>query len=144
MFSDSEILAAKARLKDGANGAQGKLSGSDIDSLIGAFRQVLGPLEDAYSFNLQSTLESLDDTTNDKERAAKMAAGLIRLIDQDFDVSTLDTTIVDDANTQRRLFIISMIGLIWKLPAELSQLSAQYQAWASRGRTGSIPMITVR
>jgi hypothetical protein len=54
MLTDAEIISAASRL------TAGKLSGSDVDSLVSSFRLVLGPLEDSYGFTLVADLEALE------------------------------------------------------------------------------------
>lgn len=113
MLTDAEILSANTRL------TAGKLSGSDVDSLVSAFRLVLGPLEDKYEYNLQDDLEALDDTANTRKKAAKLATCHLRLIDEDFGVSILTSGLENDDTLQRRLFTIYALSILYKIPQEL-------------------------
>lgn len=114
MLTDAEITAAATRL------TTGKLSGSDVDSLVSTFRLLLGPLEDTYKFDLVGDLEALDDTANTRKKAAKMAACLIRLIDEDFGVSNLNGSFENSDDEQRRLFTIYALSIMYKIPLELA------------------------
>lgn len=115
MLTDAEITAAgTARL------TAGKLSGSDVDSLVSTFRLLLGPLEDTYEMDLVGDLEALDDTANDRKKAAKMAACLVRLINEDFGVATLTDGLDNSDDDQRRLFTIYALSILYKIPVELA------------------------
>lgn len=113
MLTDVEIVSARSRL------TAGKLSGSDVDSLVSVFRLVLGPLEDAYKFNLLEDLEALDDTSNTRDKAAKLAACHLRLVNEDFGVAILSSGLENSDDEQRRLFIIYALSILYKLPIEL-------------------------
>lgn len=114
MLTDAEITTAGA-----ARLITGKLSGSDVDSLISVFRLLLGPLEDLYEMGLISDLEALDDTLDTRKKAAKMAACHLRLVNEDFGVSNLAGDFENSDNDQRRLFTIYALSILYKVPAEL-------------------------
>lgn len=121
MLSDTEIQdgsAADIRL------VNDKLTGSDVDDLVSAFRSVLGTLETKYSrFNdMSGDLESLDDSVNTRKLARKMAAYLLRLKNEDFGVATIQSTILNSDEEQRKLFIVSALGLLYEIPDELAYL----------------------
>lgn len=121
MLTDAEITSAASRLVAGTAGSHGKLSESDVDSLVSIFRLVLGPLEDQYGYDLYADLEALDDTENTKKKAAKLAACLLRLIDEDFGVARIVKGIENDDEDQRRLFTIYALSILYKIPVELSE-----------------------
>lgn len=117
MLSDQEIqAAATARL------ITGKLTGSDVDDLVSAFRLVLGPLEETLELDLRGDLESLDDTSDTRKKAAKMAACVIRLQNEDFGVASLTGELENSDHEQRRLFTIYALGLLYVLPIELTYM----------------------
>src|ERR1035437_8236182 len=113
MLTDTEITAGNSRL------TAGKLSGSDVDSLVSTFRLLLGPLEDLYQMDLITDLEALNDTSNTRKKAAKLAACLIRLIAEDFGVSNFTGSYENSDYDQRRLFTIYALSILYKVPAEL-------------------------
>jgi hypothetical protein len=138
MLTDTEITAGTARL------TAGKLSGSDVDSLVSTFRLLLGPLEDTYDMNLVEDLEALDDTTNTRKKAAKMAACLIRLIAEDFGVSYLTGGFENSDYDQRRLFTIYALSILYKIPPELMDSETFNQAMvAARRFSSSVPITFV-
>lgn len=141
MFSDSEIAdgsAAQLRL------SSGKLTDSDVSDIVGWFRTVLGPIETRDKMELKETLQSLDDSANDKKLAVKMAAGLIRLKNEDFGVSILQSDLENSDEEQRRLFIIAMMSLLWKLPAELAYFDPLTKSYMMFRRTTSTARLVTR
>lgn len=122
-FSDSQITAGAARLQ------AGKLTPKDVDSLVSALRWLVGNLETRYSFKFEADLSALDDAGNDRARAAKCAAALVRLEELEFS----DTAIVPMFGTnggtmdysEKRDAISILIGvftLFYPLPPELSNI----------------------
>jgi len=138
MLTDDEITAAAARL------TAGKLSGMDVDSMVQNFRILLGPLESTNNYQLQSTLEALDDTLDTRQRAAKVAACLVRLIDSDFGVDLLQSTLVSSDKDQRFLYTLFAFSLFWPIPAELMDDEA-YQKFLilSRSISSSVQVTIV-
>ncbi|MGB4824928.1 MAG: hypothetical protein WBP82_08505 [Leuconostoc mesenteroides] len=141
MLSDAEIAdgsAAATRL------SSGKLTLSDVDELVSAFRTVLGSLEEKYVrfHDLVSDIEALDDTTDARKKARKMAACLIRLKNEDFGVATI-LSIDNSDEEQRKLFIVFALGLLYKIPDELSYLSSYAISILGRKTSSSVKLITV-
>lgn len=136
MLTDAEITAAASRLESG------KLSGSDVDSLVSTFRLLLGPLEDTYEFNLVDDLEALDDTGNTRAKAAKLAACLLRLINEDFGVATITQGIDNSDEEQRKLFTIYALSILYKIPVELMDADTFNQTLRAARRTSSSVEIT--
>jgi hypothetical protein len=140
MLTDAEITSAVDRLTNG------KLSGSDVDELVSAFRLVLGSLEDKYERfnNLVSDLEAVDDTANDRKRAAKLAAIVLRLKGEDFGVSDLVGELENSDTEQRRLFTVYGISILWKVPDELAYLLDQVRMYTlTRTYSASVPVTYV-
>jgi hypothetical protein len=140
MLTDAEITSAASRL------VNGKLTGSDVDELVSAFRLVLGPLEDTYAqFNNMATqLEAVDDTLNDRKRAAKLAAVVLRLKEEDFGVSDLVGELVNSDKEQRKLYSVYGISILWKVPAELAYLLDQVKVYTLiRTYSSSVPVTFV-
>lgn len=138
MLSDAEIIAAKTRLKNN------KLDLSDVDSLVSAFRSVLGSLENTYKFKLQENLEALDDSApNARGLAAKYAAIHLRLVNEDFGVSILESGLENDDTEQRRIFIIFALGLMWKIPGELSYSNVPGGTANNKVTSSSVRLVTV-
>lgn len=123
MLSDSEINYQKdpdtTRLNV-VDGVVTTLKYSDVDTLVGAFRTVLGSIEQRDNMELQETLEALDDSAaGARDKAAKMAALVVRLQTEDFGVSILTEGMTNSDNDQRNLYIIYGISELWPLPDEL-------------------------
>jgi hypothetical protein len=115
MLSDAEITAAASRL------VSNKLSLKDVDTLVAAFRTILGGLEVRDNMNLVSTLEALDDTgASSRSKAAKMAAVVVRLQGEDFGVANITQGIRNSDEDQRNLFLIYAISELYTLPTELA------------------------
>lgn len=137
MLTDAEITAAgTARL------ASGKLSGSDVDSLVSTFRLLLGPLEDVYEMDLVGDLEALDDTGNTRKKAAKLAACLVRLINEDFGVSNLTGGFENSDDEQRRLFTIYALSILYKIPVELMDAEIFTKVMIAARRTSQSVKVT--
>jgi hypothetical protein len=119
MLTDAEIISAASRL------TAGKLSGSDVDSLVSSFRLVLGPLED-------------------RKKAAKMAACHLRLVNEDFGVSNLRGSFENSDDEQRRLFIIYALSILYPIPIELmdEETFSQYMRSATKFAS-SVPVTIV-
>lgn len=140
MLTDAEITDAASRLQSG------KLTGSDVDELVSAFRLVLGSLEDKYERfnNLVTDLEAVDDTGNDRQKAAKLAAIVLRLKGEDFGVSELLGDFVNSDAEQRRLFTVYGISILWKVPDELAYLLDQVRSFnLTRTYSASVPITFV-
>lgn len=113
MLSDANIAAGEARLETG------KLSPVDMRRMVSSLRLLLGPLESKYSLDLKTSLTALDDTTDTEKKAAQMAACLILLMAEEFDVDKLDTELQSDADDQRRIYQIYALSLLMEIPEEL-------------------------
>ncbi len=113
MLSDAEVTAAALTLVDG------KLTQKQVNKLVSSFRLLLGPLEVAGDYSLESDLKALDDSGGVDDKAAQMNACLIRLINEDFGVATLDSTLVNSDTEQRELFTLYAFSLMYPIPAEL-------------------------
>lgn len=135
MLTDAEITSAITRLEDG------KLSGSDVDSLVSTFRLLLGPLEDVYEMDLVGDLEALDDTGNTRNKAAKLAACHLRLVEEDFGVSNLRGSFENSDDEQRRLFTIYALSILYKIPVELMDAETFTKVMtAARRYSSSVPI----
>lgn len=137
MLTDAEITAAASRLNTG------KLTESDVDSLVSAFRLLLGPLEVTYNYDLVTDLEALDDTANTRKKAAKLAAILIRLQAEDFGVASLLGDFENLDSEQRRLLIAYGFTILYTLPAELAYLDLISRAMIGRVNSSSVPITFV-
>ncbi len=137
MLTDAEITIAAGRLDTG------KLSLSDVDSLISSFRLLLGPLEDTYGYELATDLEAVDDTGNTRKRAAKLAAVLIRLQFEDFGVSDLVGELENSDASQRRLLIAYGFSILYRLPIELAYLDLISRTLIGKIYSSSIPITYV-
>lgn len=118
MLTDAQIAAAASRL-DG-----NKLTQVDIDSIIQNFRLLVGSLETTYSWNFQADLEALDDSDN-RKRAAKMAACLLLLIDDAFNVISLTgkNGAALSFEEERRVITLFAFNLLYKTPVELTEVA---------------------
>lgn len=139
MVSDEEVtLAGTARL------INGKLTLTDVDSLVSTFRLLLGPLETTGNYNLEADLISLDDTGNDRKRAAKMAACLVRLINEDFGVADLTGELQNSDEEQRNLFTLFAFSILYPIPAELLYRDLYMKFSLVRRYSQSVRINTVR
>lgn len=120
-LSAEQITAGQERLVGYINGTNsGTLSVSDRDQLLQSFRLLVGPLETENNYQFELDLVNVNDADG-RLRAAKLAAYLVLLIDQDFDVDQLDSTIKSNGYDQRRLFAIAAFSILYKIPAELME-----------------------
>jgi len=137
MLNDTRISAGDDRLEDG------KLTLSDVDNMASAFRLLVGPLETVYNYKFVSDLEALDDTVNDRQKAAKIAGVLIVLNTEDFDTDKLDGDYKSDANIYRELLIIYAFSILYPIPTELMSNEAYKRYLLKPASTSSFRRITV-
>jgi hypothetical protein len=130
MLSDARMSAGRARIDPSTK----KIRPDDVRKMVTSLRILLGPLEKKYDFKLYDLITALNDTSDVEEKAAQMAACLLALMDEDFDVDTLDTELVSNANDQRRIFQIYALGLIAEIPEELMDPEA-YRKYSSNVTT---------
>lgn len=140
MLSDAEINFQKdpdtTRLNVVSN-VPTTLTYEDVDTLVAAFRTVLGSIEKRDNMKLQETLEAIDDSSiNSRGKAAKMAAIVLRLQNEDFGVALITDGITNSDEDQRKLFIIYAISELWQIPDELVYLE-DYIKVAKLGRKTS-------
>lgn len=137
MLNDARISAGDDRLEDG------KLSPSDVDNMTSAFRLLVGPLETVYNYQFVSSLEALDDSTNERQKAAKVAGVLAILNSEDFDTDKLDGDYKSDANVYRELLIIYAFSIIYPIPIELVSNGTYKRYLLKSATTSSFRRITV-
>lgn len=115
MLSDTQITAGQDRLSGG------KLTPTDVDSLIANFRLLVGSLESQYGWDFETDLTVLDDT---RSKASKMAAILLLLISDGFSVLELTgkNNVAISKTDQRKLTILYAFSLLYKIPVELTEL----------------------
>lgn len=118
MISADDIAIGQARLDNG------KLTFDDVDSLISVFRILCGPLESDKKYKFEEDLTAIDDTGNTRNKAAKLAGTLARVIDEDFGVDQLRTSLWSNDNDQRRIFALFAFSLLYMIPAELASAEA--------------------
>jgi hypothetical protein len=136
MLSDAEIELAANRLESG------KLTAKDVDSLVSSFRTLLGPLEANYT--LEADLILLDDSAvGSPLKASKMAAILIRLINEDFGVDFIDGQLKSSDDDQRRLLLIYGFTLLYPLPIELVAQDIYNRVSYSGRKSQSIDIVTI-
>lgn len=118
MISAGDIAIGQARLEGT------KLNLDDVDSLISVFRILCGPLEIDKKYKFEEDLTAVDDDNNTRKKAAKLAGTLARVIDEDFGVDQLRTSLWSNDNDQRRIFALFAFSLLYSIPAELASAEA--------------------
>lgn len=137
MLSSAQIGFGTARL------VNGKLTLSDVDSIIQNLRMLVGSLEDQYNYPFETDLIALDDSDG-RERAAKMAAVLVLLISDGFSVLKLTgkNNVAISKEDQRRLTILYMFSLLYRIPPELTELQVLLNM-SMFNVSSSVPITTV-
>jgi hypothetical protein len=116
ILTSAEITAGAGTLSGG------KLKASQVEDLVSTFRSYLGSLAGNYA--LKPTFEALTDTA-DSNKAAKLAACLLRWQDNAFDVSAFAATnanrtgFTDSTPGENFEIFKYAFGLFWDFPIEL-------------------------
>lgn len=138
MISEVDIALGAARLN------AGKLTKTDVNSLISVFRILTGPLEADKGYDFKTDLTALDDLDGEnEEKAAKMAGTLLRIIDEDFGVDTLMGDLLSNDYEQRRIYALFAFSLLYPIPAELSSIAA-FERYLKLQKEYSTAVKTVR
>lgn len=118
MLTDVQIEEAADRLENN------KLTLKDVDSIIQNFRLLVGSLESTYNWNFEADLTALDDSDG-RDRAAKMAACLLLLIDDGFSVVNLTgkNGVALSFEEERKVITLFAFNLLYKTPIELTEVS---------------------
>ncbi len=75
-------------------------------------------------YKFEEVLSAITDTGNTRQRAAKLAGTLYRIIDEDFGIDELRSTLISNDYEQRRIFALFAFSLIYPIPAELSSIES--------------------
>lgn len=135
MFTPAELSSAQSRL------VTGKLTQVDIDKLVTAFRRVFADLEVEYNYQFESKLSELDDTGNQKQRCAQIAACLVKMEGLGFGVSFFTTNTKSNLNYSEEddyiQYVLFAFSKIYPIPAEFAKYSIQRSVILRKGRKGS-------
>ncbi len=116
MITELELVAGSTRLQNG------KLTESDVDKLVSAFRTIFGGLESYYNYQYESKLQSLDDTANSKKQAAQVVACLIKMEILGFPVGSLTGKfgVIASQYDQFLSYALFAFSKIYPIPSEYS------------------------
>ena len=146
MLNPTEIQAATARLI-----TSDRIKAVDVDSLVSAFRTVFGGLEQKYGYKFQEKLEAMRDADGQqRQQAAKMVAGLIRLEDLEFTGAALNPGtsrggLSYSQDSEELAIILYLFSLMYPLPDEFSTYDLKRGSFSNGGGAAlfseSIPVI---
>jgi hypothetical protein len=101
----------------------GKLNPGDVDSLVSVFQMFLAELEQKYGYKLRKKLEELDDTLDDYQKAAQVAACIIKLEELSYGVASFTGDLSYKEKDEYFQYVIIAFSKIYSIPIEWSQYS---------------------
>lgn len=115
MLTAAQITVGTARLE------AGKLSTTDVSKLVSVFEMFFAELGDKYGYQYQEKLEELDDSADNYENAAQVAACIAIMEDLGFGVARKDGDTKFSEKEEYAQYVLIAFSKIYSIPFEWSQ-----------------------
>lgn len=115
MLTSTQISAGSDRL------VGDKLTPVDVDSLVSVFKMFLADLETKYGYDLRGSLEALDDSQDSYQKAAQVAACLIKMEELGYGVAALTGELQYKEKDEYFQYVVIAFSKIYDIPIEWSQ-----------------------
>lgn len=114
-------MLTAVQIQEGANRlVNDKLAPIDVDATVSILRMFFADLEVRYNYQFKSKLEELNDSLDDYQKAAQVAACLIIMEGLGFGVASLDGELKYKEKDDYAQYVVLIFTKLYPLPVEWS------------------------